>query len=254
MPKARDKNLGRKVFFLHPHSVIRDRLLWELMNDEYEVYLFWDHERVRKLLKVFSDSILFINLDDGLKEPEWEDYVRAIMSDKDTREVRIGILSFYEDKALAEKYLMDIMVPCGFIKLKIGIEESTKIILKTLEANEAKGRRRFVRAVCKSCYATFNIKISNSLLTGEILDISSAGMACTFDGGFSLEPNTRLDDIQLRLKGFICRVSGRVAGITQGDNRRTIIMFNDGMDYQTLQKIRKFIFSTLQNELNEIEV
>jgi hypothetical protein len=249
-PETRD--LGRKVFFLHPHSVIRESLLNELMRNEYEVYLFWDHERVLRILNTFNNAILFINIDEGLKEPQWERYVRDIMSSEETKDVRIGILSYYEDKALAEKYLMDLAVPCGFIKLKIGVKESTRIILKTLEANEARGRRRYVRAVCNnSCYASFNTLIQGKLLKGDILDISAVGMACAFDHNIHLEANTKLEDIQLRLKGSVCRVSGKVAGVTRGAEGRTVIMFNQDTDNATRQKIRNFVFSTLQSELNK---
>ena len=68
------------------------------------------------------------------------------MASPDTGSVQIGILSYNEDRELAEKYLMDIGVQCGFIKLKLGLQESIAIILKTLEATEARGNRKYVRA------------------------------------------------------------------------------------------------------------
>ena len=61
---------------------------------------------------------------------EWEEYIKGIIGSEGTKDVRIGIVSYNENKELAEKYLMELMVPCGFIRLKLGIEESTQIILK----------------------------------------------------------------------------------------------------------------------------
>jgi len=253
--EAKRTELGRKVFFLYPHGVIRDRLLERIITNEYEVHLTKDHGRLLRLLEQFNNAIVFVNIDDGLSEPEWEEYIRGIMGNERTSEVRIGILTYYENTELAQKYLIDLMVPCGYIILKGGIEASTGIILKTLEANEARGRRKFVRAVCGGSYqATFNIKISGKLYNGRVIDISSAGMACTFDEMLSFDAGAQLEDIQLRLKGLICRVSGRLAGVSQEENARSIVIFGDETSEETRRKIRHFVFSTLQDELNNISV
>ncbi|HUV08292.1 MAG TPA: PilZ domain-containing protein [Spirochaetia bacterium] len=246
-------DLGKKVFFIYPHSVIQKKLISNIIEHEYEVYLLEDHRKALRVLEVYNDSILFVNIDKGLREKEWEKYVRGIMSSEATKNARIGIVTYDENKALAEKYLMELMVPCGFIRLKIGVEESTRIILKTLEANEAKGRRRFVRAVCRgSNRATFNIKIRNKIITGLIIDISSAGMACSFDGEINLKVGTPFNDLQLRLKGSLCRLSGRVAGFIEADTQHYVIMFDENLDQHTRAKIRSFIFSVLHEEINKI--
>ena len=36
--------LGKKVFFLYPPSVVTDELVWEVVRNEYEVYLLKDHK------------------------------------------------------------------------------------------------------------------------------------------------------------------------------------------------------------------
>ncbi len=255
MVEARRTEFGKKVFFLYPHGVIRDRLVERIITNEYEVHLTKDHGRLLRLLEQFSDAIVFVNIDDGLSEPEWEEYIRGIMGNEKTSGVRIGILTYYENAELAQKYLMHVMVPCGFIVLKVGIEASTGIILKTLEANEARGRRKFVRVVCGGSHqATFNIKISGTLYNGRIIDISSAGMACTFDEKLNFEVGTQLEDIQLRLKGLICSVSGRLAGVSQEENARSIVIFSDETGEETRRKIRQFVSSTLQDELNNISL
>lgn len=255
MTATRRKEFGKKVFFLYPHGVIRDRLLDEIIKREYEVHLLRDHVRLSKLLKLYNNSVAFINIDEALTEPQWERYIRGIMGNEETRDVRIGILTYYENKELAQKYLMDLMVPCGFVVLKVGIETSTGIILRTLKANEAKGRRKFVRAVCGgSDQATFNVKLDGKLHNGCIIDISAAGMACTYNEELNLGVGAVLDDIQLRLKGLICHVSGRIAGISQGDNKKSIVMFGEETSEETRQKIRHFVSSTLGEELSKIRV
>ena len=244
---------GKKVFFLYPHSVIQERLISRVLEQEYEVYMLKDHRRALKVLSVHNDAILFINIDKVLSEQEWKRYVRIIMTSEGTSEVATGIVSYNENKQLAEYYLMELMVSCGFILLKTGVEESTRIILKTLEANEARGRRRYVRARChQTNSATFNIKIKKQIFTGSIIDISSAGMACVFDEDVELAVNTPVQDLQLRLKGIPCRLSGRVAGSSPGERTNYVIMFRPDMDQTTRDRLRNFIFSSLQEEIDRI--
>ena len=252
MPGQNEQDNGKKVIFVHPHSVIREGLISVIVKYEFEVYLLDDHQQAAKAAKFFPDSIIFINLDDGLSEPQWEEYIRGLMDSEETAGLKIGILSYNEDANLAQKYLMDIMVPCGFIKLKLGLVESTKILLKTLEVNEAKGRRKYVRATCgDSSKATFNIKLKTGIHSGQVIDISAAGMACTFDDDVALKVGTVIDDIQLRLKGTLCRAGGKLAGINQGEINRYVIMFGSEVDDANLQKIHSFVHSALQESLTK---
>ncbi len=241
---------GKKVFFLYPQSVIQKEMAIMFIRNEYEAYLLYDHKKALGLLRRNNDSILFVNIDEVLKEKEWEDYIRGIMTNEDTKNVRIGILSYNSDKALAAKYLMELMVPCGFIRLSLGVKESASIILKALEANEAKGRRKYIRAKCSDISInSFNVKHRTATHKGRIRDISSVGMACVFDEQVSFELKTRLDDIQLNLKGLICNVSGVIAGIRTEHEPVYLVMFDQKMAEATKEKIGNFIFKCLQDSL-----
>ena len=139
--------LGKKVFFLYPPPVLSE-VLQELINKEFEVYLAKDHVRLRRVLAKSPDAIVFLDLDEGLDEAGWEAYVRGLRADPITAGVGIGVLTLTDDVALREKYLMDIQVQCGFVILKIGAAKTAEILVRTLDANEARGRRKFVRAAC----------------------------------------------------------------------------------------------------------
>lgn len=152
---------------------------------------------------------------------------------------------------LARKYLMELMVPCGFIHLKIGLAESKKIILKTLEANEARGRRRYVRARCSDGKrASLNVKVGKNVCSGSILDISAAGMTFDLDTPVKLKPQTILEDIQLRLKGTLCRLTGIYLGTAQGTVGNHLLMFALPVEEDITQKIHRFIFQSLQEEMD----
>lgn len=243
---------SRKVFFLYPHSVIRDELIAEIIRNEFEVYFIYDHNRLLKLLERYRDAIVFINIDEGQTEPEWEQYVRRLIATPGLKGVGIGILTYYNKSDLQEKYLMEIGIPCGYIKLSQGARESSRIILKILEANEARGRRKYVRVSCGVDEgASFNLKFREQMHHGQILDISSAGMACQFTAKCDIVIRTILPDIQLNLKGIIAHVAGVVGAVRPGNEPVYVIMFDQRMRPGTAEKISGFVFKTLQSTINE---
>lgn len=246
-----NKLLGRKVFILYPHSVIQDDLLYALINNEYEVYLLKDHNRAQKLLEHFPDAIIFINIDDRLNEEEWEEYIRGIMRNPRLKEVGIGILSYNNDQALKQKYLMEIGVPCGFIQLKLGIAQSTRIILAALEANEARGRRKYVRVACeKDENAQFNVRVADTVVAGKIIDISSIGVAVHFDTDPELQKNTLLEGLQLRLRTSLVNLNAVVIGFREGRPKKYVLLFSPKTSTAEKEKIRRYIIHSLQSYID----
>ena len=242
---------GKKVFFLYPQSVIQDELISFLLRDEYEVYFLNDHLKASRVLKRFSNSICFINIDDGLKEAEWEQYIKDLRSDSEIKGLQIGILSYNNNPGLMQKYLMDIAVECGFVQLKLGIKQSTNIILKVLEANEAKGRRKFVRANCENDpRVILNFSYKDLIFEGEIIDISSVGLACEFKQTIPVDNKTVLQKIQLNLRGSLIQVDGLILSRRFDNERILVIVFNPRPKEKELDKIHIFIHKTLQKTID----
>ena len=245
---------GRKVFLLYPHSVIQDDLIYTLVQSEYEVYRLKDHNRALRILEKFPDSILFINIDERLDESEWEEYIRGIARNPALDSIRVGILSYNNNEELKKKYLMDIGITCGFIQLKLGLKESTKIILTVLEASEAK-RRKFVRVNCEhDSSAQFNVRVFDTVVTGKIIDISSIGMAIQFDTDPELQKNTLLEGIQLRLRSSLINLSGVVMGFREEKPKRYVILFTPKTAASEKTKIRRYIIQTLQGFIESLQV
>ncbi len=244
---------GRKVFFLYPHSVVENELIEDIVASEYEVYIMNDHKKVVPLIQAYEKSILFINIDEQLKESEWESFIRHLTSGSLHQNVSIGILTYNDDPELARKYLMELMVPCGFIRLRLGVDESRKILLKTLEANEARGRRKYVRASTNgSKRAVFNTMINGTAEPGKIWDISVVGMAVSFDNDLALDIGTVLPDIQLKLSGILAKVSGVISAMRKEANGGYLIMFGTKINALAKSKIHSFIYKWLQDEMNRV--
>jgi len=249
------KSFDVKVFFLNPHSIMQQDIIGEIVSNEYEAYILYDHIKALKIIKKYKNCLLFINIDSVLSEDEWIVYIKNISFNPETSGVRVGVLSLYDDLQKIEKFVMSLMVPCGYIRLKLGLKECKNILLNVLEANEAKGARRFVRANCKDLLSVFiSVKFNNKLTKGFIYDISSVGMACGFriDSELILQKGTILEDIQLQLKGSLCLLSGTVHGIhSDGEgNVRYVVMFDDIKDNDR-SKIYAFISKCFQENIDK---
>lgn len=257
-----DKDIysGKKVFFLYPHHFIQD-MIKELVRNGYEAYLIFNQIKVFEILKKYNNSILFINIDEILKESEWEEYIKKIKSTPELKNIHIGIITYlHKNKDIAEKYLIKIGIQCGFIVIETNLKKCRNHIIKVLKANEVKGRRKYIRAICNPKLDTFNIILNNKRYDGKIINISIAGMACIFTNmDFSLENRTSLKNMQLILRGAICLVSGIVAGIRKKKEETIyIILFNlQEMKAEIKEKIHNLIYHCLQDfiekELNKID-
>jgi len=247
--------IGKKIFLLYPHSVIRDELLDILIMEGFETYTVHDEKKAVKLLIKFPGSIMFINIDEGLSEKDWEVYIRAIQESPKTKECRLGIMSYNKDPDLMEKYLMRLAVPCGYIQLKLGLQESTKIILNALEAIEAKGRRTSIRATCHDdINAAVNFKGDAGFCHGKILDISSAGIAAKFDKIPNYPKNTMLQSVQLKLRGGIVMTDMILAGQRPNDKNVYIMLYDSKLSTENKLVIHHYIKYCLQKYINELKI
>jgi hypothetical protein len=221
----------------------------------YETYTVFDEKRARKLLEKFPGSIMFINIDEGLKEKEWEAYIKGIMEDPATKDSSLGIMSYNQDRALMQKYLMELAIPCGYIQLKLGLQESTKIILSALEANEAKGRRKYIRADCQDdVNAAMNYKDDAGIYHGKILDISSAGIAAKMEKLVEVAPNSVLRDVQLKLRGGLILANMIFMGKRRDDPHIYILLFDPKMTQDSKLIIHRYIKQCLQKYIDALKV
>jgi hypothetical protein len=239
--------LGKKIFFLYPPPVLSE-VADELARQEYEVYFARDHEKLKRAIASFPDAIVFVNLDDGLDEAGWLSFVRSLREEVPT--VGVGIITLNDDPELREHYLMNAEAQCGFVILKIGAAKTAEILAKTLEANEARGRRKFVRALCPPGSGQCVVDYEGATLRAELTDLSSAGMAIRFEGGASLKVGSVLRDMSLTIKGQRLPASGVVVAKRAGEDGSEsvhVVMF----DPNSLDEPRKAKLKTLVSRLNQ---
>ena len=246
---------GKKIFLLRPHIVIQQRMLDTLLMEGYETYTIMDSERARKLLKKFPDSIMFINIDEGYTEAEWEAYIRKIQEDPVTKSAKLGIMSYNQDKELMRKYLMEMMVPCGYIQLKLGLQESTNIILNALEANEARGKRQSLRAECEDdLNATLNYRGDHGMYHGKIVDISTVGIAAKMAKFDFLPSNSVIKDVQLKFRAGLIQTDMILLGTRKDKLHVHVFLFDPKMPKENKMVIYRYIKMCLQKYIDELKL
>lgn len=244
--------LGKKVFFLFPPPVLSE-VVESLARQEFEVYLTRESERLRRYLEKSPDSIVFLNLDDGLDEAAWLAYTQGLR--KDSPAVGVGVVVLNDNAELREHYLMNLQLQCGFIILKIGAAKTAEILVKTLEANEARGRRKFVRAVCAPGVAQCAFDYEGTTLRAALSDLSSSGMAIRLEGGTSLKVGTVLRDISLTIKGQRILASGVVVAKRSdaSDAPAHVVMFDpSSIDESRREKLKTAVCKINQTAMDAI--
>ncbi|MGD9940687.1 MAG: hypothetical protein AB7T74_12870 [Clostridia bacterium] len=250
---SNDSLFGKKVFFLNPPEVIKE-VLPVLIESEYEIYTTKDQAKLGRYLRRNPDCLVFVNIDEGDDESIWRSWIRSVKDNEASAATRFGVITMMSDDAKKQTYLMDIGIECGFIVVKIGVAKTTEILLRMLEANEAKGRRKYVRTICPEDAADFTCKTSAGLIRGSLKDLSSAGMATGFVDSFAPGTGTRLKDLQLNLKGARVIVSGVVIGGRDDDLKgpTRVVMFEPGsLNDDKRSKLRSFVRKLLQSQMEQ---
>ncbi len=244
---------GKKVFFLNPHSVLGE-VLHLLAAAEFEVYTTSDHGKLARYLSKNPESLVFVNVDEGEDEGKWRSWIAAIKEAIPSGGPGFGVLTMQPDDDKRSAYLLTLGVECGFITVKQGAAKTADILLRTLEANEARGRRRFVRAICPADAGDFNYSGISGTVRGSLRDMSVVGMSAFFPEGDAPKTGTRIKDLQLNLKGTRVILNGVVLGgrdDAQSDALR-VLMFEPGsLDDDKRGKLRLFIRKVLQSTMEQ---
>jgi hypothetical protein len=246
--------LGKKIFFLYPSGLIQNELAEELIQQEFEVYIVKDHERLRKMLKKYPESVVLVNITDQLPENECEAWIRGIMGGSETSKVDIGVLSSVADEDLQRKYLNVLKVSCGFIPVKSSdIQKAIRQLLEALKTAKARGLRKYIRATSENeALTAINLPINGRFVNGTIKDISTMGLSCTFEEDPELGKNTLCQDVQVKLQTMILKVEGIIFGSREEEGVKIyVLVFTQRTDPAVRTKIRKYVQSTLQNKMDK---
>jgi hypothetical protein len=245
--------LGKKVFFIHPSALTQNEIVSELSQQEYEVYIMRDGDKMTKILRRYPSSVLFASVDEVLQPKDWEAFIREIQENDKTKNVITGVIVNTDNDDAKRFYLNTLKVSGGYVSLKPDTGKAARIILEILKSAEAKGRRKYVRADTRNdSMANVNISLNGSYINGTILDISVVGLSCVFQTDPELEKNSLFPDIQIKLQSSILKAEGIVFGSRMaGAEKVYVIIFTQKIDPMVRAKIRMYIQKTLQLKMDQ---
>jgi len=244
--------VGRKIFFLYPTAAVQNRIITELVQQEYEVYIAKNKDKLKKVLRTYPDSIVFIDINEHMPENEWDIWITGLMEAADTKDVALGIVTPVDDEKIRNKYTSAIKLPCGYTVSKFDLDKATAQIVTILQTINAKGRRKYIRATTeKETNTTINLPVNGTFVKGQIRDVSVVGVSCTLEGSPSIAKNALLKDIQIKLQTNLLKVEGIVFGTrTEGVDTVYVILFTQRIDPEARIKIRKYIQQNLQGKMD----
>jgi hypothetical protein len=244
--------LGKRVFFLHPSTVIQNHVASELIQQEYEVYIVKDHSALKQMLRRYPNSVVFVDIDEHIPEREWETWIREVMNDPGTNTTAIGIISAHDNDTLRRKYINSVRVRCGYTVLKSDLDNAIRQICEILKVMDARGRRKYLRAVTETeTSTTINLPINGTFINGVIKDISVVGLSCAFQPDPELSKNTLFKDVQVKLQSALLKAEGIIVGSRiDGPTKTYVLLFTQRVDPEVRMKIRKYIQHNLQNKLD----
>ena len=244
--------IGKKIFFLYPSVAVQNKIIAELAQQEYEVYVIKDKDALRRKLKKYPDSVVFVDINEEMAEKDWEPWITGIMTDPATEKVSVGIVTPNDDELIKRKYLMSVKVPCGYTVLKFDLEKAVTHIFEILQSINAKGRRKYIRATMdRDSNTTINLPYHGQFINGLVKDISVVGFSCILDGDPDITKNALIKDIQVKLQSFLLKVEGIVFGSRiDGKEKVYVFLFSQRINPDVRIKIRKYIQNNLQLKMD----
>ncbi|MDR2053871.1 MAG: PilZ domain-containing protein [Treponema sp.] len=245
----------RKTFFLNTSPFFQHEIASELIHQEFEIYYTNEYANLKRALKKYPGSIVFVNLDSLLPEKEWDAWIRRILADSSTAATKFGVLADIYNEQIEKKYTEILKLPCGYtVVSKSDPQRTLKQLNSLLISVKARGRRKYVRAASENdTQMTINIPHDGFYLKGIIKDISSVGISCVFQRDPELEKNILCKDMQIKLQSTILKVEGIVFGSRiDGIQKIYVFLFTQRVDPDARAKIRIFVQQVLQETMNKI--
>ncbi|MDR2792215.1 MAG: PilZ domain-containing protein [Treponema sp.] len=244
---------GKKIFFLYPQTIVRNEVVSDLVMQEFEAYIVQDHVALRRVLKDFPNSIVFVNLDEKtVPEKEWAEWIHGIMTDPVTKQTSIGLLSSNASDDIKQKYLIEAEITCGFTHISTDLKKVIAHLYQILMQHNAMGRRKYIRITTDGdAQTTANMLVDGHFISASIRDISSAGFSCIFPQDPGFQKGALVPDIQLKLQSSLIRTEAIVLGSHPDELTQVyVFVFTPRTDSDVRFKIRKYIHTAIQNKMD----
>lgn len=248
-------HFGRKVIFVYPPESLNTHLIENIFKNEFEIYLMNSTEKLDRVLEIFSNSIVFFNIDMGKTHLEWIDTIKSIKKDPKHRDLTIGVFSKKDSKSIQDALLMDIGINAGYILLDKDQWQTVRQINQVLEVNEARGRRSRIRLDFDTHDKNDTLKANiystrGNLYKGEIKSFSALGMLVEIGKEHrNIVLRESIDKVIFFLDGRDHHVEGiHLDRISETD---FFLKFKHISEYER-EAVQSYIFNSLQKSFQKL--
>ena len=250
-----DKSVfGRKVFFIMPGISLESQLLDRLRLLEYEVYVIDDYRKAKPILRKNPDSICYVCINDKLTLMGWHKFMKSFEDEGVFSPLDMGVISHHLSEEKREEFLNELQYDAGFIVQDKTSEYLLHEIIKNLDNLQAKGIRKYVRASCVAEPQADLLWIKdNRMFKLKIIDISSVGIAAKLSNSQanSVYINQIVEACTINLRTEQIIVDIKITAIkAAGDFLLVVIMFNSSTPADSVNKIRHYIATNLQETID----
>lgn len=247
---------GRKAFFLYPDDVIRAAVIDTLTKREFEAYGFSSYQVLGKILGFYENSILFLCADEGPGPDGWADLIREIHPYNETlkslNDAVIYAIVKNDTKSPQYRKLASVIGEAFLIPYSESAEALGERIGTILEALSARGQRQYVRfGSADQVVAQVCLTCRGECVSGEVHDISSVGMSCSFPDGIDFSPKEQIETIEIICDGTSYQVKGSILLKRENASGKPVfvIMFDRKSSPEAQDQIRRFITASLKAQV-----
>ncbi|MGL4985812.1 MAG: hypothetical protein ACRC5H_01580 [Treponemataceae bacterium] len=250
-----NNDFGKKIFFIYPPQNFVDKVVPSLLEDEFEIYFIDNYRYAKNILRLHPNSICFIYIDVIMQPESWFNFLSSFQNDEILSTIFLGILSSKRHVEVREYFLLNAIIPAGFVIINQNMDAVTEQIKKIVIINGAKGRRKFVRAQCDDdLLVSIDCDINNQLHSFPIHDISSIGLSIQVHSTQAtlFQPNMLLREATLHLRAKTYHCNAIVLLSEQREEMNIIVLvFTRGLSLVAKIGIREYIQAHLQKKINE---
>ncbi len=247
-------DLGKKVFFLNPPFDFKKIIIPILSDLEYEIYVISSYKYAKETLRNYPDSICFVCIDGEMPISYWYNFVVSCNNDLELSSVCLGVMSAHAGASDRNHFLLNALIPAGFVSLVSKKDELLSKIEGILRINNAKGIRKYVRVDCSSDkLIQAQCKINDEIYPLRIANISSAGLLCITKTDmaplFSVNMLIRDFVLVLRSQKIKCNAVILKSFISEG-RLYLVMLFTKGLPHVVKTSIQAYIRFFLQNSID----
>ncbi|MCR4823469.1 MAG: hypothetical protein K5873_11435 [Treponema sp.] len=244
---------GRKVFFIGANVSFETLFIERLRLMEYEVYIIDDYRKAKAILRKNPDAIAFCLIENQLNYKGWHNFIKSFTEENVFAPLDIGVIANEMPDEKLKNFTAGIELTAGIVKIQRDTEAMLHEIVKAMDANNAKGMRKYVRASCvNESQADLLWLKNNRMFKLKIIDISAVGLAAKLSAGQanSIGINQILTNVSVNLKSETIPVDIKVTAMkAAGDFLLVVIMFETSTLPDSINRIRAYIADNLQNSL-----